>query len=163
MFGNQVASMVGSLIGAGMAQEQANALAQVIGQCQANLVQRGSTEFLGPTALRGNVYDGGNQYRRPELLIDAKKGPVMFGGNTYAEFMAGGGGTPGAYKGTLAGDLTRDGTQTLNVAGGGTKTVGGYFVKTGYKIPSGKRVGAISFDGGVTFDAIVTDDCLVVA
>jgi hypothetical protein len=154
MFGNQAASMIGSLIGAGMAQEQANALAQVIGQCQANLVQRGSTDFLGPTRFRGNVYAG------RDLIIDAKRGPVLFGGNTFNEFMAGAGGTPGAKKGTLAGPLVRDGTATLNIAGGGTMLVGGYFVKEGYLIPADQRVGAISFDGGETYDAIVNDDCL---
>jgi hypothetical protein len=60
MFGNQAASMIGSLIGAGMAQEQANAIAQVIGQCQANLVQRGSTDFLGPVRMKMPQIKGSN-------------------------------------------------------------------------------------------------------
>lgn len=52
MFGNQAAAMVDNLVGAGMAKAQADVLAQTIGQCQANLVQRGSTDFLGPTRMK---------------------------------------------------------------------------------------------------------------
>lgn len=67
-----------------------------------------------------------------------------------------------SIRGTLAGDLTRDGTATLTLVGGGTQVIGGYFIKNGYKIVSGQRVGARLYHDG-TFQADVTDDCLTVA
>lgn len=66
------------------------------------------------------------------------------------------------YAGTLDGELTRDGTQTMTTVDGRTISVHGYFVKTGYKIPSGKRIFAMMGRNKVWY-AITTDDCLVVA
>lgn len=161
MFGEQSSAMTQQLMGAGMSQSQSNALASVIGQCMATLKHRGSVSLYGPLNMLGN--DGMRGIDQVPL-VDPRLGAVLFGGSTFDSiFTAGAAGTPGAKKGTLAGDLTRDGTATLNLVGGGTLTVGGYFVKSGWKISSGKRVGAISFDGGETWDAIVTDDCLVAA
>lgn len=133
-------------------------LADTLGDCEAELEHSGPIRFGGPLTF-------GDTVSNPDgvLLVDPERGAELFGGYTFDEFMAGLAGTPGAKKGTLAGDLARDGTATLNIAGGGTITVGGYFVKTSYKISSGQRVGAISFDGGVTWDVIVNDDCLVPA
>lgn len=119
-------------------------------------------EHSGPVTLNGpvNVPGYGVYGKDGVLLLDPQLGATKFGGYTLAQFLAGAAGTPGAKKGTLAADLVRDGTATLNLVGGGTVTVGGYFVKDGYKVPSGQRVGAFSFDGGETFDVVVNDDCL---
>ena len=64
-----------------------------------------------------------------------------------------------SIRGTLAGALIRDGNATLNLVGGGTQVIGGYFVKTGYYIAASQRVGARLYHDG-TFQADVTDDCL---
>jgi len=64
-----------------------------------------------------------------------------------------------SVRGTLDGDLLRDDVAILNLVGGGTVEVGGYFVKTDYKIAGGQRIGARLYHDG-TFQADVTDDCL---
>ena len=66
--------------------------------------------------------------------------------------------------GTLAGTLARGGTQTLNVLGGGTVTVDGYFIPDrtpAVVAPSGARCGAVKFSG--TWYAIVIDQCVAEA
>lgn len=64
-----------------------------------------------------------------------------------------------SVRGELAGALVRDATATLNLVGGGTLTIGGYFVKSGWYIAAGQRVGARLYHDG-SFQADVTDDCL---
>jgi len=63
--------------------------------------------------------------------------------------------------GTLAGTLSRDGTQTLTAPAGGDVTVSGYFVPEDRQAPSGARCGAVKFEG--TWYAIVIDQCVEVA
>ena len=61
---------------------------------------------------------------------------------------------PGNYtEGTLAGTLAADGTQTLNINGGGTITVHGHYVSV--TIPSGTRVGALKNYQRDRWDAVV--------
>jgi len=64
-----------------------------------------------------------------------------------------------SIRGILAGPLVRDGTATLNLVGGGTQEIGGYFVKDGWYIAGDQRVGARKYHDG-TWQADVTDDCL---
>lgn len=164
MFGNQASSLVQQLVDAGMVQKQANALAQVIGQCQANLTHRGSLEMLGPLVLGG---DRGPGIRGPGRvqLVDPRRGAMLLDGEPGEYYLDGGNivGTPGFRRGTLDADLTRDGTATVTLVGGGSITVLGYFVKAGYKIPSGLRVGVVQDVDTDEYIAIVTDDCLVPA
>lgn len=138
-------------------------IVDTVSDCEAELEHSGPVTLNGPVNVPGSGVFG----KSGVLLLDPKLGATTINGYTINQIFGtpgiGGGvalGTPGAIKGTLAAALARDGTATLNLAGGGTATVSGYFVKSGYKIPSGQRVGAISFDGGATFDVIVNDDCL---
>jgi hypothetical protein len=164
MFGNQASSLTQQLIDAGMAHKQANALSQVVGQCRANVEHRGSVKMFGPLVLGG---DRGPGIRGPNRvqLVDPRLGAMLLNGQPASYYLNGGNitGTPGFRRGTLDADLTRDGTATVTLVGGGTITVLGYFVKTGYKVPSGQRIGAIQDSNTEDYVAIVNDDCLVAA
>lgn len=164
MFGDQAASMLQQLTSAGMAQEQANALANVIGQCMASLTHRGSATFLGPLNLGGERGPGIRGFDRRQL-VDPVDGAMLFDGEESAYYLDGGNisGTPDFKRGTLDADLTRDGTAAVSLVGGGSITVLGYFVKTGWKVPSGQRIGALKDAVADVYVAIVNDDCLVPA
>ena len=73
-------------------------------------------------------------------------------------------------EGALDGDLTRDGTQTLNLydpetdavySPNQTITVDGFYVPTGKKVPSGARIAAQW--NGKCWRAMVSDTCVVTA
>lgn len=160
MFGEQASSMVQQLVASGMAQQQANILAQAIGQCQATLIHRGSVTLHGPVTIGGPI-----RGRKRLPLMNETSGALIFGGEEPAYYLDGShiSGTPDFKRGTLDADLTRDGTAAVTLVGGGSITVLGYFVKTGYKIPSGQRIGALKDAVSGDYVAIVTDDCLVAA
>lgn len=164
MFGDQAASMLQQLTSAGMAQEQANALANVIGQCMSSLTHRGSATFLGPLNIGGARGPGIRGVGRRQL-VDPVTGATLLDGHEGDYYLDGGNinGTPGFKRGTLDADLTRDGTATITLADTTQITVLGYFVKTGYKVPSGQRIGAVQDAVDDVYVAIVNDDCLVAA
>lgn len=161
MFGDQVASMVGQLTAAGMTQQQANILAQAIGQCQATLTHRGSVSLLGPVTIGGPI-----RGRKRKPLMNETDGALIFGGEEPSYYLDGSNivGTPGFRRGTLDSALTRDGTANVSLVGGGTlEGVLGYFIKSGWQAPSGARVGVLQDVDTEEYIAIVLDDCLEVA
>jgi hypothetical protein len=109
----------------------------------ANRVAAGDTINMDVTTIQGET---------PEDLHDAEQ----LTGDLPATIIAGFAGV-----GTLGGTLARDGTQTLNLIGGGTIEVDGYFIPDrtpAVVAPNGARCGALKF--GNTYYAIVIDRCV---
>lgn len=161
MFGAQAAAMTQQLTQAGFTQKMSNALASVIGQCRASLRHDGAVNFQGPVTIGGPIR---GKHRLP--LMNETQGALVLGGHGPEYYLNGGNiiGTPGFRRGTLDSALTRDGTASVTLAGGGTlEGVLGYFIKSGWQAPLGARVGVVQDSDTEEHIAIVLDDCLEVA
>ncbi len=155
MFSEHTSAMNQQLVAAGMNQQQANIIADTIGQCMAKLTHRGPVEMFGPLKLGGRVSGGGDF----GLLFNPRNGDAYF----QVDHMTGTISQPvvdhtmprifSLY--TLAADLNASDSV---VAGG--KTYVNTFCRVGYKLLNGTLVGAIN-GGNNSWYIIAWNDCEV--
>ena len=156
MFGDHMASMNQQLVAAGMSQQQANIIADTLGQCMARLQHRGAVEFNGPAKFTGQVRGAGSRV----MLFDGSTGDGYFTVNnmtgTLSESVIANSMSRIFSIYTLAADLNADASV---VAGG--KTYVNSFCRDTYKLVSGTTVAAIN-GGNDSYYIIAWDACEVV-
>ena len=154
MYSEHTSAMTQQLVAAGMAQQQANIIADTIGQCMAKLTHRGPIEMLGPLTLGGPVRSlDGSQGQSARFLFNGRDAYFSMDNMTGTPSAAVLGRIFSIY--TLGADLNADASV---VAGG--KTYVNSFCRDTYKFASGTTVGAIN-GGNDTYYIIAADACEV--
>lgn len=152
MYSEHTSAMTQQLVAAGMAQQQANIIADTIGQCMAKLTHRGPIEMFGPLTLGGPVRSfGGSEGQAARLLFNGHD--AYFSMNNMT-------GTPSAAvlgrifsTHTLTADLNADASVVV-----GDKTFVNSFCRAGYKLIDTTFVGGIN-GGNNTYYIIAANKC----